>query len=133
MRIEIVSKNININDEHKEYLEGKISNLEKYLDATDEDSAHARVEVKLNGDKDYHEKVEVHVQISCNGISANTNILAGEVNEGADLAYDKLKAQLSKQKDKLKNGVHNKHASMNLDPDEEGAADLFDVDPSEAQ
>jgi len=126
MKVDITTKNIDINPEHKAYTEEKIMSLGKYAGSFGDDSAKAQVEIKRNGDKDYHEQIEVHVQVHVAGGNAQTAVLAGEVEEGVNLAYEKVKAQLLKHK-----GTH-QSSKEKLDVEDIDTADLGTVNPEEA-
>lgn len=129
MQITITAQNIDINEEHKEYVEATLAGLEKAAGNFADESAALQVEIKKNGDKDYHEQVELHAQMHLAGTNISTEVLAGSVNEAADLAYDKLRAQVSKYKEK--NQVS--HQKADLEEITADAADLYDIDPDEAK
>lgn len=129
MQITITAQNIDINDEHKEYVEATLAGLEKAAGNFADESASIQVEIKKNGDKDYHDQVELHGQVHLAGTNISTEVLAGSVNEAADLAYDKLRAQIAKYKDKNQAS----HEKADIEAITEDAADLYDIDPEEAK
>lgn len=94
MKYNIRGKKIEVTDAIKDYMEGKIERLEKYLD--DNDEVEAKVVVSTKGKE---QKVEVTIW------SGKYNIRAEESSDdlyaAMDLVIDKLERQFKKYKDRI--------------------------------
>ena len=94
MKYNIRGNKIEVTEAINDYIESKISRVEKYLDDNDEVEAKAIISTKGK-----EQKVEVTIW------SGKYNIRAEEINEdlyaAIDLVVDKLERQFKKYKDKI--------------------------------
>jgi len=98
MKINVISKNIQVTPALKEMVEKKISKLEKYFEPNIE--ARATLTVQKNSHK-------VEVTIPFNGVILRVEESTDDMYKSIDLVEEKLQRQIRKQKTKLsrKNSV----------------------------
>lgn len=105
MKYNIRGNKLDVTEAIRDYIESKVSKLEKYLD--DNDEVEAKVIVSARG-KD--QKVEVTIW------SGKYNIRAEETNldlySAIDLVVDKLEKQFKKYKGKISNKKHTKEENI---------------------
>ena len=94
MKFAIYGENVTINDEMREQIEQKLSELNKYVVIDEAQSA--RVTVKVYGDA---LKVEVNVPTKV-GLM-RSEVVHQDFSTAVDLALDKLEDQIRKQKGRL--------------------------------
>lgn len=111
MRVNIVTKNLNVSDNLKAVIEKKIEKLGKYFS----DDITANVMLTQEGGL---KKIEV--TINARGIIFRAEELTSEAYEGIDKVVDKLSSQMSRFKQKLvKKHKENKSFKFDAVPDVE--------------
>lgn len=99
MIFNIRSKGIELGSKTQEYIEKKLVNLEKYF--SDADSTKVDVNIENSSGKDgTNFAIEVRISIGKNMFIGEEN--SSTIEEGVDIVHDKLKNQLQRYKDKLK-------------------------------
>lgn len=101
MIVNIRAKGITITPNTQEYIEKKLMNLEKYYQQNDADSSQVDVSIEHPSDKD---GTNVYAEVR---ISVGKKMFIGEaksstIEEGIDIVHDKLKTQLQRYKDKMR-------------------------------
>ena len=94
MKFAIYGENVTINDTMREKIEGRLSELNKYVVIDEAQSA--RVTVKIHGDA---LKVEVNVPTKI-GLM-RSEVVHQDFSTAVDLAIDKLEDQIRRQKGRL--------------------------------
>lgn len=100
MLITIYEKNISLNDAQKDYINEKIGHLKNMGVRIDDESSLVKVEVEETQVKTTNEKIRVVVNMVLPGSEARADVHAVSVEEGIDLAEEKLRKQLEKYKAK---------------------------------
>ncbi|GGE81734.1 putative sigma-54 modulation protein [Priestia taiwanensis] len=137
MQFNIRGENIEVTPAIREYVEKKISKIDRYFDATPE----AKVNLKVHAD---HQKIEVTVPLPhlvLRAEEANNDLYAA-----IDLVTDKLERQIRKHKTKVNRKAREKgalkytfiHEAEVISHEEEDALELvrtkrFDLKPMDAE
>ncbi len=100
MQVTIVEKNLSLNDFQKDYINGKIENLGTLGERVDDESTQVRVDVEVNSNKTSNKNITVEVTMFVPHAVVRAEVYATTVEEGMDLAVDKLKKQLERYKSK---------------------------------
>ncbi|KYH31444.1 ribosome hibernation-promoting factor, HPF/YfiA family [Neomoorella mulderi] len=112
MEIIIRGKNLPVTDALKQYIEKRLSKIERYLEGVDE------VQVNLSVNRDSH---IVEVTIPLNGYLLRGEEATGDMYGSVDLVVEKLEKQIEKYKTKLarklKNGTLKELVAGNLEED----------------
>jgi ribosomal subunit interface protein len=102
MNFNISGENIEVTSAIREYIEKKITKLERYFNLTQE----AKVHVKIRFNPDKTSKVEVTISLTYFVLRAEeTNI---DLYAAVDLILDKLERQIRKYKTKINRKFHKK-------------------------
>lgn len=100
MIVSIRTKGITLSEHQQEYVEKKLTNLEKYCKETDGDNCNTDVSLEKNTAKDGTEIfIDVRISLGKKMFIAKEKCLT--IEEGIDLVHDKLKTQLQRYKDKM--------------------------------
>lgn len=114
MNIIIRGKNIELTNALKEYVEKRISKLDKYFESLEE------AQVTLNVEKDRH---RIEVTIPINGMILRGEEETNDMYSSIDMVLDKLEKQIAKQKTKLAKRVKNSKLLDLLPKQNNGYAD----------
>lgn len=100
MQLSIFDKNISLSESQKDYIAEKIDNLMTYGERIGDESTKVRVDVQMNNSKTTNKNITVQVTMSVPHSVVRAEIFSTTVEEGIDLAVDKLKKQLERYKGK---------------------------------
>ncbi len=107
MLFQFHSKGIDLNEHAHDYIEKKIMNLQKYYTAGDDDTSTAHIEISQNKERSSNlVNISVRITVSKKVFMSETKGMT--VEEAIDLAHDKLKVQLQRYKERLKEENHGK-------------------------
>lgn len=107
MLVHFHSKDITLSDTARDYVEKKIMNLTKYYNAGDDDTSSAHIEVSQNKERSSNlATISVRINVGKKTFMSETKGMT--VEEAIDLAHDKLKVQLQRYKEKMKEEDHGK-------------------------
>lgn len=101
MKINIRTKGVTLSPTVQEYTEKKLVSLEKYYNPGDADTCQTYVSVEKNTGKD-GANIAIEVRISIGKKSFIAEEKSSTVEEGIDLIHDKLKTQLQRSREKMK-------------------------------
>lgn len=94
-------KGINLNENASDYIEKKIMGLKKYYNVGDDDTSTAYIEVSQNKERSSNlVNITVRILVAKKTFISETKGMT--VEEAIDLAHDKLKVQLQRYKEKMK-------------------------------
>jgi putative sigma-54 modulation protein len=96
MNIVVKSKNVDIPDHLREYIEKKVSHLERYLPNIDE----ARIELSVASAKSAADRQVVQLTLRTNGSILRTEERSGDMQTSIDAVLDKMQRQLDRYKGK---------------------------------
>lgn len=99
MKLNYVQKHLQLSQEQRDYIEEKLSHLKKFRKVEDEATI-IQVNVEFFDSKISDKKIELVVNMNLPHATVRAEINASTVEEGIDLAYDKLKIQLEKYKER---------------------------------
>jgi ribosomal subunit interface protein len=99
MKVNYVQKHLQLSEGQKEYIEEKLSHLKKYRRVEDE-STLIQVNVEFFDSKVSDDKISFVVNMILPHATVRAEVSSKTVEEGADVAYDKLKIQLEKYKER---------------------------------
>jgi putative sigma-54 modulation protein len=100
MQVQIFDRHLHLNDDQLEYIRGKIFNLGSYGEGIDDESTEVRVDVELNNVKTSNKNITVQVTMIVPHAVIRAEVYATTVEEGIDIAEDKLKRQIERYKGK---------------------------------
>ncbi len=101
MLVHFHSKGLDLNENAREYIEKKIMNLKKYYNIGDDDTSTAHIEVSQNKERSSSlVTISVRIVISKKTFMSETKGMT--VEEAVDLSHDKLKVQLQRYKERMK-------------------------------
>ncbi len=98
MQVTIFDRNINLNDDQKDYINDKIDNLKTYGERIDDESTQVRVDLETNSIKTSNKNTTVQVTMYVPNAVIRAEVLATTLEEGIDLAVEKLKKQIERYK-----------------------------------
>jgi len=98
MQVTIYEKNLALNDGQKDYITKKVERLGNLEDRIDDESTMVKVEVKLNNIKTTNKKMTVQVTMYVPNAVIRAEVASVTVEEGIDLAEDKLRKQIERYK-----------------------------------
>ncbi|OGC82112.1 MAG: ribosomal subunit interface protein [Candidatus Abawacabacteria bacterium RBG_16_42_10] len=107
MLIHFHSKGIGLNESARDYIEKKIMNLKKYYNVGDDDTSTANIEISQNKERSSN-LVNISVRIIVSKKTFMSETKGVTVEEAIDLAHDKLKVQLQRYKERMKEENHGK-------------------------
>ncbi len=100
MQVTIHERSLNLNEGQKDYVSEKIDHLKNYGERVDDESTHVRVDVEHNKIKTSNKNITVQVTMFVPHAVVRAEVLATTVEEGIDLAVEKLRKQLERYKSK---------------------------------
>lgn len=100
MQVTIYEKNVTLSDVQKDYINEKVGHLKNLGERVDDESTLVKVEVEATQVKTTNEKIRVVVNMVLPGGEARADVHSTTVEEGIDLAENKLRKQLEKYKAK---------------------------------
>jgi putative sigma-54 modulation protein len=100
MQVQIFNRNIQLNDDQLDYIRKKIFGLNQYGEGVDDESTKVRVDVELNKIKTSNKNVTVQVTMIVPKAVIRAEVYSTTVEEGIDLAEEKLKKQIERYKGK---------------------------------
>ncbi len=100
MQVTIHERSLNLNEDQKGYITEKIDHLKTYGERVDDESTHVRVDVEHNKIKTSNKNITMQVTMHVPHAIVRAEVMATTVEEGVDLAVDKLKKQLERYKSK---------------------------------
>lgn len=98
MQVTVFDRNMSLNDFQKDYINEKIDNLKTYGERIDDESTQVRVDVEMNSIKTSNKNVTVQVTMFVPNAVIRAEVYATTVEEGIDLAVEKLKKQIERYK-----------------------------------
>ena len=96
----IHERSLSLNETQKDYVTEKIVNLKNYGERVDDESTHARVDVEHNKMKTSNKNITVQVTLTVPHAVIRAEVFSTTVEEGVDLAVEKLRKQLERYKSK---------------------------------
>jgi putative sigma-54 modulation protein len=100
MQVQIFNRHINIADDQLEYIREKIFNLKSYGEGIDDESTEVRVDIESNKNKTSNKNTTVQVTMIVPRAVIRAEVYCVTVEEGIDLAVEKLKKQIERYKGK---------------------------------
>jgi putative sigma-54 modulation protein len=100
MKVTITEKKLTLNAAQRDYIDEKIANLKGLGERVDDESTIVRVDVEANNVKTSNKNITVQVTMDVPHAVIRAEIFATTVEEGIDLAAEKLKKQLERYKSK---------------------------------
>jgi putative sigma-54 modulation protein len=100
MQVQIFDRHISLSDNQLEYIREKVFNLKDYGEQAADESTQARVDVESNKIKTSNKNITVQVTIFVPHAVIRAEVYSTTVEEGIDLAVEKLKKQLERYKGK---------------------------------
>ncbi|HRY90856.1 MAG TPA: ribosome-associated translation inhibitor RaiA, partial [Candidatus Gracilibacteria bacterium] len=98
MQVTVFDRNMSLNDFQKDYINEKIDNLKTYGERIDDESTQVRIDVEMNSIKTSNKNVTVQVTMFVPHAVIRAEVYATTVEEGVDLAVEKLKKQIERYK-----------------------------------
>lgn len=98
MQIQIFDRHISLSDNQLEYIREKVFHLKSFGEKVDDESTQVRVDVESNKIKTSNKNITVQVTMFVPHAVIRAEVYATTVEEGIDLAVDKLKKQLERYK-----------------------------------
>jgi len=99
MQINYTQKHIRLSDDQKAYIEDKLDSLKKFRKVEDE-STLIKVDVEFFDSKIAKENLSFTVNMIIPHATVRAEVDCVTIEEGIDLAIEKLRSQLEKYKDK---------------------------------
>ncbi len=100
MQVQIFNRHIRVDDDQLDYIREKIFNLRSYGEGIDDESTEARVDIESNKIKTSNKNVTVQVTMIVPRAVIRAEVYSTTVEEGIDLAVEKLKRQIERYKGK---------------------------------
>lgn len=98
MQIQIFDRNIRLSDKQLEYIREKLFHMKNYSEKVADESTQVRVDVENNKMKTSNKNITVQVTMFVPNAVIRAEIYATTVEEGIDLAVEKLKKQIDRYK-----------------------------------
>lgn len=102
MKINIHSKNIDLSQEHKDYITEKMEKLAHYGGRVDDESSEIRVEI----DKETNRNIEKNIVIQVTLFVPHSTIRAEDHADSVEAAVDEVEEKLKKQIERYKAKMH---------------------------
>lgn len=99
MKINYVQKHFHLSDDQKAYIEEKLEHLKKYR-RVDDEATLVQVHIEFFDSKISDQDIAFAVNIILPHATVRAEVNCKTLEEGIDLAYDKLKSQLEKYKER---------------------------------
>ncbi len=100
MQIQIFNRHVKLDDAQLEYIREKMFNLGTYGEGIGDESTEVRVDIESNKIKTSNKNITVQVTMIVPRAVIRAEIYSVTVEEGVDLAIDKLKKQIERYKGK---------------------------------
>lgn len=100
MQIQIFDRHITLSDKQLEYIREKLFHMKTYSEKIADESTQVRVDVESNKMKTSNKNVTVQVTMFVPHAVIRAEVYSTTVEEGIDLAVDKLKKQVDRYKSK---------------------------------
>lgn len=98
MQVTIFDRNLNLSEPQKDYINEKVDNLKTYGERIDDESTQVRVDVEANSIKTSNKNTTVQVTMFVPHAVIRAEVYSTTVEEGIDLAVEKLKKQIERYK-----------------------------------
>src|SRR3989338_7071900 len=92
-------QHISISERQQEYLEKKMSNLEKFAARVSDASSRCHVDIRKKKVKDKEQKIELAAKLSLPQDNFHTDVHGMVFEEAVDLLFDKLCRHIKKYKE----------------------------------
>lgn len=100
MQITIFDKHLRLNDQQKGYIQEKIEHLKHLGERIDDESTQVRVDVEHHDLKTSEKNISLQVTMFVPHAVLRAEVLSKTVEEGIDLAVEKLRSQIDRYKTK---------------------------------
>jgi putative sigma-54 modulation protein len=100
MQVQIFNRHIKLDDSQLEYIRDKMFALKLYGEGIDDESTEVRVDIEANKIKTSNKNVTVQVTMIVPRAVIRAEIYSVTIEEGVDLAVEKLKRQIERYKGK---------------------------------
>lgn len=100
MQVTIFEKNLTLNERQKDYVNEKVEHLKTYSERVDDESTQVRVDIETNKIKTSNKNITVQVTMFVPHAVIRAEVFSTTIEEGVDLAVDKLKKQIERYKSK---------------------------------
>jgi putative sigma-54 modulation protein len=100
MQVQIFNRHLKLSDAQLEYVREKMFNLGSYGEGIDDESTEVRVDVESNKMKTSNKNITVQVTMIVPRAVIRAEVYCVSLEEGIDLAVDKLKRQIERYKGK---------------------------------
>ena len=101
MQVTIFDRNLNLSEFQKDYINEKVENLKTYGERIDDESTQVRVDAESNSIKTSNKNITVQVTMFVPHAVIRAEVFATTVEEGIDLAVEKLKKQIERYKSRV--------------------------------
>lgn len=98
MQVTLIEKNLTLNEKQKDYVNEKVLNLKTYSERVDDESTQIRVDIETNKIKTSNKNITVQVTMFVPHAVIRAEVFSTTIEEGVDLAVDKLKKQIERYK-----------------------------------
>ena len=96
MQVAISSKNLEVTNTLREYIEGRVTRLDRYLPNIDE----ARVDLSMQNSKSAGDRHTVQLTVRANGAILRAEDRSGDVRTSVDAVMEKMQRQIERYKGK---------------------------------
>lgn len=100
MQVTIHEKNLTLSDNQRDYINKKVEHLKTFEERVDDESTKVKVEIQTSKIKTTNKKMKVQVTMYVPNAVIRAEVNALTVQEGIDLAVDKLRKQIERYKTK---------------------------------
>lgn len=100
MQFTIHEKGLKLSDAQRDYVMDKVDHLKNYGERVDDESTQVRIDVETNKMKTTNKNYTVQITMFVPNSVIRGEVYATSVEEGVDLAVDKLKKQIERYKEK---------------------------------
>lgn len=98
MQVQIFDRHISLSDNQLDYIREKVFHLKSFGERVDDESTQVRVDVESNKIKTSNKNITVQVTMFVPHAVVRAEVYSTTVEEGIDLAVEKLKKQLDRYK-----------------------------------
>ena len=100
MQVTIFEKNLHLNENQKEYITSKVENLKTYSERVDDESTKVSVDVETRNSKISDKDISIQITMYVPNAVIRAEVDSTTVEEGVDIAVEKLKKQIERYKTK---------------------------------
>lgn len=100
MQFTIHEKGLKLSDSQRDYIMGKVEHLKNYGERVNDESTQVRIDVETNKLKTTNKNYTVQITLYVPHAVIRGEVMATTVEEGTDLAVEKLKKQIERYKTK---------------------------------